>query len=101
MVAGGSYGSSSEFFPGPMSPAPSSYTSSRIFGGGGGGEGEYGFEGVAAASPGRGGGGGGGKASSSFPRGGFELPAVKASSVPASGLTTVLVVNAPSLGIRG
>lgn len=38
-------------------------------------------------------GGRAGAASSSFPGGGFDMPA--ASSVPASGLTTVSVVNLP------
>lgn len=39
-------------------------------------------------------------ASSSFPGGGFDLTALKASSVPASELTTVSVVNLPP-GIAG
>lgn len=37
---------------------------------------------------------------SSLPSGGFDLTAVKASSVPLSGLTTVSVVNLPP-GIAG
>lgn len=80
-VAAGSYSSSSEFFPAPMSPAPSSY-SSRIVAGDG-----VLFDGAAVAS--------------SDPCGGFDLTAVKASSVPASELTTASVVNAASLAIRG
>lgn len=40
-------------------------------------------------------------ASSSFPSGGFDLTAVKASSVPASGLTTVSVVKTLPPGITG
>ncbi|KAL5167531.1 Translation initiation factor eIF-2B subunit delta [Glycine soja] len=78
--AAGSYSSSSDFFPAPMSPATSPY-SSRIVGG----DGDF-FA--------------GGKAASSFPRGGFDLTATMASSVPASELTTVSVVNAASLSIR-
>ncbi|TKY64970.1 Translation initiation factor eIF-2B subunit delta [Spatholobus suberectus] len=85
-VAAGSYSSSSEFFPAPVSPAPSSRIVAGDF-----------FDG-AASSPSRR--GGGGKVASSFPRGGFDLTAVKASSVPASELTTVSVVNAASLAIR-
>lgn len=79
--AAGSYSSSSDFFPAPMSPATSPY-SSRIVGG----DGDF-FA--------------GGKAASSFPRGGFDLTATMASSVSASELTTVSVVNAASLSIRG
>lgn len=52
-----------------------------------------GSSGKAVASPGA-------TAASSFPGGGFDLSAVKASSVPASGLTTVSVVNLPP-GIVG
>lgn len=67
--------SSSELFPPPISPAPSS----RIVAGDGGG--------IAA---------------SSFPRGGFDVTAVKASiGVPVCKLTTVSVVNADSLAIDG
>lgn len=40
-------------------------------------------------------------AASSFPSGGFDLTAVKASSVPASGLTTVSVVKMMPPGITG
>lgn len=39
-------------------------------------------------------------AASSFPGGGFDMTAVKASSVPVSGLTTVSVLNLPP-GIAG
>ncbi|TKY50052.1 Translation initiation factor eIF-2B subunit delta [Spatholobus suberectus] len=87
--ADGSSFDAADFFPAPPSPAPSSSYSSRIAG-----EGGF-FNGA-----GRGKGNGAGKvaASSSFPRGGFDLTAMKASAVPASGLTTVSVVN-DSLGI--
>lgn len=64
-----------------MSPAPSSY-SSRMDAD----DGDF-FD--------------GGKVASSFPRGGFDLTATMASSVPASELTKVAVVNADSLAIRG
>ncbi|CAJ1837585.1 unnamed protein product [Sphenostylis stenocarpa] len=79
-VTAGSYSSSSEFFPAPMSPAPSSYSSRTIAD-----DGDF-FD--------------SGKVASSFPRGGFDLTAMKASSVPASELTTGAVVNADSLAIR-
>ena len=78
-VAVGSY-DSSEFF-------PSSY-SRKI----GGSEGEF-LNGI--ASPSRATRGNAGKVASSFPRGGFDLTAMKPSSVPASALMTVSVVNAP------
>ncbi|XP_020203024.1 probable translation initiation factor eIF-2B subunit delta [Cajanus cajan] len=70
-----------DFFPALPSPAPSSSYSSRIAG-----EGGF-FNGAA-----------GKVAASSFPRGGFDLTAMKASVVPASELTTVSVVK-DSLGI--
>ncbi|XP_061367033.1 uncharacterized protein LOC133310153 isoform X2 [Gastrolobium bilobum] len=92
VATSGNYNCSSEFFAAPMSPSPSSYSSRFVVG-----DGDFSVDG-AAASPGRG--GGGGKVASSFPRGGFDLTAVKASSVPASELTTVSVVNA-SLAIHG
>lgn len=86
-ITAGSYNSSSEFFPAPMSPIPSSHPSKMV------GEGDL-FNGI--ASPGRGiRGNNAGKVASSFPRGGFDLTAMKASSVPASELTTVSVVNVP------
>lgn len=88
-IAAGSYNSSSEFFPAPMSPTPSSYSNKAVA------EGDL-FDGI--ASPSRGIRGHAGKGASSFPRGGFDLTAMKASSVPVSGLTTVSVVNDP-LGI--
>ncbi|KAL2335300.1 hypothetical protein Fmac_016513 [Flemingia macrophylla] len=74
-----------DFFPALPSPAPSSSYSSRISG-----EGGF-FNGGARGS-------GAKVAASSFPRGGFDLTAMKASVVPASELTTVSVVN-DSLGI--
>ncbi|KAK7340782.1 hypothetical protein VNO77_21495 [Canavalia gladiata] len=87
-VSAGSYTNSSELFLAPMSPSLSSY-SSRIVAGDGN------LFDSAAASPGR----DSGKVASSFPRGGFDLTAMKASSVPASELTTASVVNAASLAI--
>ncbi|KAI4352254.1 hypothetical protein L6164_006524 [Bauhinia variegata] len=92
-IAASSY-NNSDFFPAPMSPtpsmSPSSYSSKMVVG-----EGDF-FDG--ARSSGRGGRGNVGKVASSFPRGGFDLTAIKASRVPASELTTVSVVNVP-LGI--
>lgn len=93
-VTAGSYNAPSEFFPPPMSPTPSSKTMVV------GDAGDL-LNGI--ASPGRGSGSGsrgnvnnaGGKVASSFPRGGFDLTAMKASSVPASELTTVSVLNVP------
>ncbi|KAG4958603.1 hypothetical protein JHK82_035300 [Glycine max] len=80
---------SADFFPAPLSPAmPSSSYSSRIATGGASDGGYF-----------KGNGAGGKLAASSFPRGGFDLTAMKAASlVPASELTTVSVVN-DSLGI--
>ncbi|XP_028805852.1 translation initiation factor eIF-2B subunit delta [Neltuma alba] len=85
-ITAGSYNSSSDFFPAPMSPSPSSYSNKVV------GEGDL-FDGI--ASPGRGVRGNAGKVASSFPRGGFDMTAMKANSVPASQLTTVSVVNDP------
>ena len=69
---------------------PSSSYSSRIATGGASDGGYF-----------KGNGAGGKLAASSFPRGGFDLTAMKAASlVPASELTTVSVVN-DSLGIPG
>ncbi|KAJ1412791.1 NagB/RpiA transferase-like [Sesbania bispinosa] len=73
----------------PVSPAPSSSYSSRIAAVG---------DGSFFAGSGGKGNGAGKVAASSFPRGGFDLTAMKASIVPASELTTVSVVN-DSLGI--
>ncbi|KAL2329710.1 hypothetical protein Fmac_017291 [Flemingia macrophylla] len=61
--AAGSYSSSSEFFPGPMSPAPSS---------------RVGLRNGAAASPGR---DGGEKFASSFPRSGFDFTVLNDASL--------------------
>ncbi|KAG4914847.1 hypothetical protein AAZX31_19G039300 [Glycine max] len=91
--SGNSFDYGAVFFPAPLSPAiPSSSYSSRIIAT----TGEGGFF--------KGNGAGGGKvAASSFPRGGFDLTAMKKAAaasvvVPASELTTVSVVN-DSLGI--
>lgn len=93
--SGNSFDYGAVFFPAPLSPAiPSSSYSSRIIAT----TGEGGFF--------KGNGAGGGKvAASSFPRGGFDLTAMKKAAaasvvVPASELTTVSVVN-DSLGIPG
>ncbi|XP_061364357.1 probable translation initiation factor eIF-2B subunit delta isoform X2 [Gastrolobium bilobum] len=89
---GGGSGSTydaSDFYRAPVSPAPSSSYSSRIATAGDG-----------SFFDGKGNNAGGKVAASSFPRGGFDLTAMKASVVPASELTTVSVVNA-SLEIPG
>ncbi|KAI4346815.1 hypothetical protein L6164_007681 [Bauhinia variegata] len=94
-IAGSSH-NNAEFFPAPMSPspspslAPSSYSSKMVVG-----EGDF-FDG--APSSGRGARSNDVKVASSFPRGGFDLSAIKVNSVPASELTTVSVVNVP-LGV--
>ncbi|KAJ7971191.1 Translation initiation factor eIF-2B subunit delta [Quillaja saponaria] len=91
-VAAGSY-NPSEFFPSAMSPTASSYASKMV------GDGQF-SDGM--PSPGRGTRGNFGKVASSFPRGGFDLTAMKASSVPASELTTVSVLNvAPGIPEKG
>ncbi|KAK7271778.1 hypothetical protein RJT34_27955 [Clitoria ternatea] len=86
-AAGRSSYDASDFFPAPLSPAPSSSYSSRIITGG---DGSF-FNGGKGSN-------GGKVVASSFPRGGFDLTAMKSSVVPASELTTVSVVN-DSLGI--
>ncbi|KAL5581984.1 hypothetical protein UlMin_014426 [Ulmus minor] len=92
LIGGGSY-TPSDYFPATSPTASSSYTGRMLVG-----HGE--FSDAVAVSPGRAARGNSGRASgaqvaSSFPGGGFDLTAVKASSVPASGLTTVSVVNLP------
>ncbi|KAK7381119.1 hypothetical protein VNO78_33643 [Psophocarpus tetragonolobus] len=86
-AAAGTSFDAADFFPAPLSPAPASASySSRIAA-----EGAF-FRGNGAAAA--------KVAASSFPRGGFDLTAMKAAgAVPASELTTVSVVN-DSLGIR-
>ncbi|RDX85224.1 Translation initiation factor eIF-2B subunit delta, partial [Mucuna pruriens] len=88
-AAAGSSFDTAAFFPATLSPAPSSSYSSRIAVAGEGGF-FNGGKGNGAAKV----------VASSFPRGGFDLTAMKASVVPASELTTVSVVN-DSLGIPG
>ena len=93
-VAAASSYNPSELF--PPATSPSSFASSAAAGAG---YGEFSEE----VSPGRAVRGGlvrASVASSSFPGGGFDLTAVRASSVPASELTTVSVVNMPP-GIAG
>lgn len=97
-IPAGSYNNSSDFFPASPPAASSSYGIVM-------GNGE--FLNDVVMSPGRARRGNfvrasaGLTTSSSFPSGGFDLTAaVKASSVPASGLTTVSVVKFPS-GISG
>ncbi|XP_024022304.1 translation initiation factor eIF-2B subunit delta [Morus notabilis] len=90
--SGSSYNPSDFFAPATSPTASSSFASMTAVGG-------YGesSDDVVALSPGRAVRGGSfrASASSSFPGGGFDLTALKASSVPASELTTVSVVNMP------
>lgn len=85
----------SDHFPASSPNAPSSLIG-RVY------DGEL-QDNIIASSTGRAGRGNlakasGATAASSFPGGGFDLTDVKTNSVPASGLTTVSVVNMP-LGI--
>lgn len=96
-IAAGSSYNPSDFFPPANSPTASSSFAGRV----GVGHGEFSDDVVASSSPGRAFRGSSVRASaaSSFPSGGFDLTALRASSVPPSELTTVSVKMSP--GIAG